>query len=440
MADLAERIGFHLEGVVAAVRAVRGEPHTRDLSRDGPRLFIGQWAPGLLLHLGGPEPLQVRERDVVQRRHRDAVTRRRVELDAHFRPGGQRRAPGGVVHAVRHLREVNRVGIADPEFRRGAIGHDVRRLAALGDDPLDLGLRAHRFAQAVDVIEQLDHAHQRVASVPCLQLVRRGAEEGVVHDVDVHAAAAEAGPGRLRRGGRMRADQDVRALENARIVHDGLRGGRRELFGRYAVYRHRARRLGAREELRDGDGRGQPHGSLSAMLVAVEVAAGAAQRVVLDDDAEVRAGRALAVTRHEGRLETRHPGLDVEAVRGEIVGEDLHRALFLPAGLGVTGDVVGHHQELPVHQVLGPGDHGVAPRVARNREPRHERRQGERALELVHPADDVGGGGLFGWCLLGRGAAGGDEQGDERKAQCSTHRVTSGGAVRVPGSAGLAGT
>src|SRR5438067_287857 len=187
----------------------------------------------------------------------------------------------------------------------------------------------------------------------------------------------------------MGADENVRALEDPGVVHDGLRGGRRELLRRGAVHRHGARGLRAREELRHGDGCREPHGPLGAVLVAVEVAAGAAQRVVLDDDAEVRAGRALAVARHEGRLETRYAGLDVEAVGGEIVSEDLHRALFLPAGLRVARDVVGHGQELPVHQVFGPGDHGVAPCVARPREPRDELRQGERALQLAHAADHV---------------------------------------------------
>src|SRR6266571_4963528 len=73
--------------------------------------------------------------------------------------------------------------------------------AALRDDPLDLRLRAQRLAQSVDVIEQLDHAHQRIPPVPRLQLMRRGAGEGVVHDVNVHAAAAEAGARCLSRGG-----------------------------------------------------------------------------------------------------------------------------------------------------------------------------------------------------------------------------------------------
>src|SRR5438094_126975 len=187
----------------------------------------------------------------------------------------------------------------------------------------------------------------------------------------------------------MGADENVGALEDPGVVHDGLRGGRRELLRRRAVHRHGARGLRAREELRHGDGRSEPHGPLGTVLVAVEVAAGAAQRVVLDDDAEVRAGRALAVARHERRLETRPAGLDVEAVGGEIVGEDLHRALFLPAGLRVTRDVVGHGQELPVHQVFGAGDHGVAPRVARPCEPRDGLRQGGRAAALACGFADV---------------------------------------------------
>ena len=153
------------------------------------------------MNFGRPELLHVRERDGVQGRDRNTVARRRVEVDAHLGAGGQRRPPGGVVHPVRHLREVDRVGVPDPEFRHGAVGHDIRRLAAFGDDSLDLGLRAQRLAQAVDVIEQLDHARQRIPPVPRLQLMRRGAGEGVVHDVDVHAAAAEAGARCLSRGG-----------------------------------------------------------------------------------------------------------------------------------------------------------------------------------------------------------------------------------------------
>src|SRR5882724_2687798 len=55
---------------------------------------------------------------------------------------------------------------------------------------------------------------------------------------------------------------------------------------------------------------------------------------------------------------------------------------------------------------------------------------GWRLLQLAHAADHVRGGDLLGRRLLGRGDAGGDEQGDERKTQGSRHRLTSGGAVR----------
>src|SRR5438309_670862 len=50
----------------------------------------------------------------------------------------------------------------------------------------------------------------------------------------------------------------------------------------------------------DGGGGGHPDRSLRAVLVAVEVAARAAQRVVLEDDAQVRARCAVLVTGHEG--------------------------------------------------------------------------------------------------------------------------------------------
>src|SRR2546422_6545519 len=51
-----------------------------------------------------------------------------------FRSG---RGPRRVAHPIEHLREIDRVGIAEPELGRRAVGHDVRGFAALGDDPLD---------------------------------------------------------------------------------------------------------------------------------------------------------------------------------------------------------------------------------------------------------------------------------------------------------------
>ena len=161
------------------------------------------------------------------------------------------------------------------------------------------------------------------------------------------------------------------------------------------------------------------------MLVTVEIAGGAAQGVVLEDDAEIRARGALLVTAHEGRLQACYARLHVEIVRPEVVGEDLHRALLLVAHFGVARDVVGHREELLVHERSGARDHRVAAGIA-SREPRDELGQGERALELVHAADDVRGGGFFGRRLLGGGGGGdGGEQREGREVKRDAHRVAS---------------
>ena len=244
--------------------------------------------------------------------------------------------------------------------------------------------------------------------------MRRCAGEDVAHHVDVHAAAAEARTGRLGSCGRVRADEHVGALEHTGVVHDRLRGRGGELLGWRAVDRHGPGRLGAREELRDRERGGHADGTLRAVLVAVKVARGPAQRVVLDDDAEIRTRRPLLVARDEGGLQASHSGRHVEVVRLEILGEDLHRPLFLPAGLGVAGDVVGHREELLVHELLGAGQHGVAAGIAGAGEPRHERGQRKRALQRVHAADDIGRGTALGGRFLG-GQRRGDEgdEGDE---------------------------
>ena len=94
----------------------------------------------------------------------------------------------------------------------------------------------------------------------------------------------------------------------------------------------------------------------------------------------------------------------------------------------MAGDVIGHRQQLAVHQVARPGDHGIATRVARAREPRDERGEGERALELAHAADDVGGGGLFRGRLLCGGGDGGEGQERERGyGKGKAHRSPPGG-------------
>ena len=79
---------------------------------------------------------------------RDAVAVAAVVVDLHLRAGGQRRGPRGVVHELAHLLQVDLVWVADVEVRLRAIGHDVRRRAALGDDALDARLGTHVAAHA----------------------------------------------------------------------------------------------------------------------------------------------------------------------------------------------------------------------------------------------------------------------------------------------------
>src|SRR3989441_1901484 len=100
----------------------------------------------------------------------------------------------------------------------------------------------------------------------------------------------------------MRADEYIGALEPTGLEHGRLRFWRPDLFGGSAVDRDRPRCLGAREELRHRDGRRHADGPLGAMLVPMEIAGSAAQGVVLEDDAEIRARGALLVAAHEGCL------------------------------------------------------------------------------------------------------------------------------------------
>src|SRR5437899_12821397 len=88
---------------------------------------------------------------------------------------------------------------------------------------------------------------------------------------------------------------------------------------------------------------------------------------------------------HEGGRQADHAHLDGEVVGLEILGEDLHRALFLVAHLRMPRDVVGHREQLPLHQLTGARDDGVAAGLL-TREPRDELGQGERALQVVHTA------------------------------------------------------
>src|SRR5438445_5140762 len=83
----------------------------------------------------------------------------------------------------------------------------------------------------------------------------------------------------------MAAHQDVGALEHARPPHDAF-GRRIDLLGGRAVDDDAAGDARLRHVLHDGARRGERHRTLRVVLVPMEVALRAAQRIVLGDEAE----------------------------------------------------------------------------------------------------------------------------------------------------------
>src|SRR5204863_3768476 len=104
----------------------------------------------------------------------------------------------------------------------------------------------------------------------------------------------------------------------------------------------------------DRNRRGDADRSLRAVLIAVERALRAAQRVVLDDDAERRRAGVALVSGDERGLETADSGLDIEVVRPQIIDELSDRPFFFESDFRMRRDVVGDGEELVVHQLLRP--------------------------------------------------------------------------------------
>ena len=121
--------------------------------------------------------------------------------------------------------------------------------------------------------------------------------------------------------------------------------------------------LRARQPLGDRHRRGDSHRPLRAVLVAVKGAHCSAQRVVLDDHAQVRRAVVALVARHEGRLQAAGIHLDLEAVLLQILLQLLDRPLFDESDFRMPGDVVRHRQQFFVHQLLRPRHHLLASRI-----------------------------------------------------------------------------
>ncbi len=120
----------------------------------------------------------------------------------------------------------------------------------------------------------------------------------------------------------------------------------------------------------------------------VEGALCAAQRVVLENDAE--SGRAIVVfgTGNECRRQARHATLHDKIVFLQPLGEKIDGARLLKTDLGMTRDVIAERQELRIHQLLGARHDFVARRVGAS-ESYDQRRNSQRALERIQLLNDI---------------------------------------------------
>src|SRR5438552_2258394 len=138
---------------------------------------------------------------------------------------------------------------------------------------------------------ELHRRLQRVAPIPRRQLVRGTARERVLNRVDVEAADAEPGPVATGFHGRVAAHEDVGALEDTGLPHDVLRRWI-DLFGGRTVHDHTPRYAGLSHVFDERAGGSEHDGTLRVVLIAMEIALRAAQRVVLGDQAEGGTGGA----------------------------------------------------------------------------------------------------------------------------------------------------
>ena len=129
--------------------------------------------------------------------------------------------------------------------------------------------------------------------------MRRSAAERVFRTDDVQAAGTETWCRARRDAAGMAAHENVHAVERVREVHLGFRVGRHHLLARRAEHGHTPGTPGAGQEFRNRDSSREADRALRAVLIAVKWPPGTAQRVIFDDDADVRSAVVLAVLRDE---------------------------------------------------------------------------------------------------------------------------------------------
>ena|SRR5205085_2099597 len=175
----------------------------------------------------------------------------------------------------------------------------------------------------------------------------------------------------------MAAHDDVRAFEYARFHHYGFRFGRHHFFAGTAVNRDSSRSARAGEKLRDGHSSSHPYRALRAVLVAMKGALGAAQRVVLEKDAEIGARGAALVFGDKSGGQASYRYSDFKIVGLKIGREFCDRLRFLKADLRMLRNPVAHGQKLGLHQLLYARENFVASLILRG--------------ELRHPCRDTEG-------------------------------------------------
>ncbi len=160
-----------------------------------------------------------------------------------LRSSDQRRPLRDAAHLGDELVHVSQRLGADQEITGREVRDDVRRIAALGDDAVDAGVRSNMLPQRVDPVERFDQGVEGVDPI-----VRIGCRvRGLAAELDPHRLAGErlAAPldgwaGRLNRP-RVGAHRGVDAVEDAGLGHDDLAAHR--FLGRGAKHEDRTRNV-----------------------------------------------------------------------------------------------------------------------------------------------------------------------------------------------------
>jgi len=186
-----------------------------------------------------PKRLHLSELDFGERRDGNAVAQIAVFVDLHLRAGRERGGARRVVHGLAHVGQVYGVGITDIEIGQGAVGHDVRRSSALGDDGV------------------LPPAHGVIwwAGAP---------QQGVLDAIDLETAGPESRRRTIRGTDDVTAYDHIHAVEHAGAEHIRFGDRRHHLLAGAAEDDHAAGDIGPLQPFGDGDRGGDADRSLGA--------------------------------------------------------------------------------------------------------------------------------------------------------------------------------